>query len=161
MIQPEELVGKSVCKIGRAAAMCWIHFGRPVEIELRGRKRILGEFALDLDCPWRIRNSCGGIELGSADMFVPASRHVLDEDFNWDVQGNNLFDEKAKLLFPEGSQITVTAVGLSGNCDLTITFSNGLCLESFVNASSQEECWRLFMPGLELGDLVVTGVGIE
>ena len=161
MIQPEELVGKSVCKIGRAAAMCWIHFGRPVEIELRGRKRILGEFALDLDCPWRIRNSSGGIELGSADMFVPTSRHVLDEDFNWDVQGNNLFDEKAKLLFPEGSQITVTAVGLSGNCDLTITFSNGLCLESFVNASSQEECWRLFMPCLEHGDLVVTGVGIE
>jgi len=161
MIQPEELAGKSVCKIGRAAAMCWIHFGWPMEIELLGRKRILGEFALDLDCPWRIRNSSGGIELGSADMFVPTSRHVLDEDFNWDVQGNNLFDEKAKLLFPEGSQITVTAVGLSGNCDLTITFSNGLCLESFVNASSQEECWRLFMPCLEHGDLVVTGVGIE
>lgn len=161
MIQPEELVGKSVCKIGRAAAMCWIHFGRPMEIELLGRKCILGEFALDLDCPWRIRNSSGGIELGSADIFVPASGHSLDEDFNWDVQGNNLFDEKAKLLFPEGSQITVTAVGLSGNCDLTITFSNGLCLESFVNASSQEECWRLFMPGLEHGDLVVTGVGIE
>ncbi len=155
------MVGKSVCKIGRAAAMCWIHFGWPMEIELLGRKRILGEFALDLDCPWRIRNSSGGIELGSADMFVPTSRHVLDEDFNWDVQGNNLFDEKAKLLFPEGSQITVTAVGLSGNCDLTITFSNGLCLESFVNASSQEECWRLFMPCLEHGDLVVTGVGIE
>ncbi len=81
MIQPEELVGKSVCKIGRAAAMCWIHFGRPVEIELRGRKRILGEFALDLDCPWRIRNSSVGIELGSADIFAPASGHVLDVDF--------------------------------------------------------------------------------
>ena len=149
MIQPEELVGKSVCKIGRAAAMCWIHFGRPVEIELRGRKRILGEFALDLDCP------------GSADIFAPASGHVLDVDFNWDVQGNNLFDEKVQPLFPEGSQITVTAAGLSGNCDLTITFSNGSCLESFVNASSQEECWRLFMPDLEHGDLVVTGVGME
>ena len=93
--------------------------------------------------------------------WAEAKRHVLDVDFNWDVQGNNLFDEKAKLLFPEGSQITVTAAGLSGSCDLTITFSNGLCLESFVNASSQEECWRLFIPGLEHGDLVVTGVGIE
>ena len=80
---------------------------------------------------------------------------------NWDVQGNNLFDEKVQPLFPEGSQITVTAAGLSGNCDLTITFSNGSCLESFVNASSQEECWRLFMPDLEHGDLVVTGVGME
>lgn len=64
MIQPEDLIGKNVYRIGRAAAMCWIHFGRPVEINLRGRKRILGEFALELDCPWRIRNSSGGIELG-------------------------------------------------------------------------------------------------
>ena len=55
----------------------------------------------------------------------------------------------------------VTFAGLSSSYDLTITFSNGLCLESFVNASSQEECWRLFMPGLEHGDLVVTGVGIK
>jgi len=98
---------------------------------------------------------------GVSGYVCPGQWHVLDEDFNWDVQGNNLFDKKAKLLFPEGSQITVTTAGLSGNCDLTITFSNGLCLESFVNASSQEECWRLFMPGLEHGDLVVTGVGIE
>lgn len=33
MIQPEDLIGKNVRKVGRAAAMCWIHFGRPVEIE--------------------------------------------------------------------------------------------------------------------------------
>ena len=154
------LFRSNVYGIGRAAAMCWIHFGRPVEIELRGRKRIVGEFALDMDCPWRIRNSSGGIELGSADMFAPASGHDFDEDFDWDIQGNNLFDEKAKLLFPEGSQIVVTSAGLRGNYDLTITFSNGLCLESFVNAS-REECWRLFRPGLEHGDLIVTGVGIE
>ena len=161
MIQPEALMGKNVYGIGRAAAMCWIHFGRPVEIESWGQKRIVGEFALDLDCPWRIKNSSGGIELGSADMFVPASGHTLDEDFDWDIQGNNLFDVKAKSLFPEGSRIMVTSAGLGSSYDLTITFSNGLCLESFVNASSREECWRLFRPGLEHGDLIVTGVGIE
>lgn len=161
MIQPEDLIGKNVRKVGRAAAMCWIHFGRPVEIESWGQKRIVGEFALDLDCPWRIKNSSGGIELGSADMFVPASGHALDEDFDWDIQGNNLFDVKAKSLFPEGSRIMVISAGLGSSYDLTITFSNGLCLESFVNASSREECWRLFRPGLEHGDLIVTGVGIE
>lgn len=160
MIQPEDLIGKNVYGIGRAAAMCWIHFGRPIEIELRGRKRILGEFALDLDCPWRIRNSSGGIELGSADMFAPASGRDLDEDFDWDIQGNNLFDEKAKLLFPEDSQIIVTSVGLSSNYDLNITFSNGMRLECFVNAS-QEECWRLFKPGSEDEDFIITGSGID
>ena len=161
MIQPEDLIGKNVYGIGRAAAMCWIHFGRPIEIELRGRKRILGEFALDLDCPWRIRNSRGDIELGSADMFAPASSHESDEDFDWDVQGNNLFDEKAKQLFHQRTQITVIAAALSRNCDLTITFSNGLILESFVNASSRQECWRLFRPKIYDGDLIVTGTGVE
>lgn len=160
MIQPEDLIGKNVYGIGRAAAMCWIHFGRPVEIELRGRKRILCEFALDLDCPWRLRNSSGSIELGSADMFAPASGYDLDVDFDWEIQGSNLFDEKVKLLFPEDSQIVVTSAGWNGNYDLTITFSNGLCLESFVNAS-REECWRLFMPDLEHEDLIMTGTGIE
>ena len=161
MIQPEDLIGKNVCGIGRAAAMCWIHFGRPVEIVLRGRKRILGEFALDLDCPWRIRDRSGSIMLGSADMFTPASGHVPDENFDWEMQGSNLFDEKVKSLFPEDSQIVVTSAGLNGNYDLAITFSNGLRLESFVNASSREECWRLFMPEMEHGDLSMTGTGIE
>ncbi len=161
MIQPEDLIGKNVYKIGRAAAMCWIHFGRPTEVELRGRKRTLGEFSLDLDCPWRIRNSSGSIELGSADMFTPASGHGLNEDFDWDIQGNNLFDEKAKLLFSESTQIVVTSAKLSSNYDLTITFSNGWTLECFVNASSQEECWRLFKPELEDGDFIITGVGID
>ena len=161
MIQPEDLIGKNVYRIGRAAAMCWIHFGRPMKIELRGQKRILGEFALDLDCPWRIRNRSGGVELGSADMFTPASRHDLDEDFDWDIQGNNLFDEKAKLLFSESTQIIVTSVKLSGNYDLTITFSNGLTLECFINASTQEECWRLFKPGLHNEDFIVTGSGMD
>lgn len=161
MIQPQDLVDKNVYQIGRAAAMCWIHFGCPEEIELRGGTSVMGEFALDLDCPWRIRNRAGGIELGSADMFTPASSHEFDEDFDWDVQGNNLFDKKAKRLFPQSTQIAVIAAVLSRNCDLTITFSNGLILESFVNASSQQECWRLFRPKVLDGDLIVTGTGAK
>lgn len=165
MISPESLVGEKLYKIGRAAAMCWIHFGDPVEIDLRGRKRIVGEYALDLDCPWRIQNRNGCIELGSADMFTPSSEYdpdcSPDEEFNWDIQGNNLFDERAARLFPKDAQIVVTAATLSGSYDLVIKFSNGMKLETFVNVSSYEECWRLFKPGMHSEDLVATGTGIE
>ena len=165
MISPETLVGKKLYKIGRAAAMCWIHFGGPVEVELRGRKLLQGEYALDLNCPWRIKNSNDCIELGSADMFTPSSENDLErnpgEEFNWDIQGNNLFDERAKRLFPKGTQIVVTSAALSGDYDLVIKFSNGLMLETFANVSSHEECWRLFKPGMHSEDLVTTGTGME
>ena len=134
-------------------------------MELRGRKRLQGEFALNLDCPWRIKNSNGCIELGSADMFTPSSEYDPDrspgEEFNWDIQGNNLFDEKAKQLFLKGSQIVVTSATLSGNYDLVIKFSNGLMLETFANVSSHEECWCLFKPGMCSEDLIATGTGME
>lgn len=161
LISITELVGEKIYNIGRAAAMCWIHFGYPVEIEIQGRKRFPGKFALDLDCPWRIRNSNGKLVLGSADMFAPSSEHEQDEDFDWDIQGNNLFDEKAKYLFSKEISIVVTSAELNASNDLTITFSNGLILECFVNLSSQEECWRLFKTEARGGDFIVTGMGIE
>lgn len=135
-------------------------------METRGRKRLLGKFALHLDCPWRIRNGSGKIELGSGDMYTPPSAKSQDETFDWDtfdwdIQGNNLFDEKVKLLFPPDTNIRVVFAALSENNDLTITFSNGLILECFLSISSGEECWRLFKPASEDGHFVVTGTGVE
>ncbi len=157
----KKLAGEKMYGIGRAAAMCWIHFGNPVEVEIRGQKRILGKYALHLDCPWRIKNSSGTIELGSADIFAPSSGRDAGEAFNWDIQGNNLFDEKAKRLFSKDVQMFVDSVDLSENNDLTVIFSNGFILECFVNASSCEECWRLFKSDSRDGDFIVTGLGIE
>lgn len=154
-------MGEKIYNIGRTAAMCWIHFGYPIELEIQGKRRKFGKFALDLDCPWRIRNRNGKLVLGSADIFTPSREHEQDENFDWDVQGNNLFDEKAKYLLQEKMSIVVTSAELSDSNDLTITFSNGLILECFVNLSSREECWRLFKTESKSGDFIVTGIGIE
>lgn len=74
-----------------------------------------------------------------------------NESFDWDVQGNNLFDEKVKKIF-SSVDINVDYVSVSVNNDLKVGFSNSLILETFINVSSEIECWRFF----EKGNLVRT-----
>lgn len=156
----EILVGQKVNSIGRTAAMCWISFGNIVEIEGHKGKRKVGKFALHLQCPWRIIDGAN-ILLSSTDMFEPCSDYKEDGDFDWDIQGNNLFDEKARIMFTEDKNIRVQEVKFSGYYDLTIIFSNQLILECFVDRSLKEECWRFFQPGSDKVHLIITGQGIE
>ena len=89
-------------------------------------------------------------------MFFPTPEHAEDLDFNWDVQGNNLFDLKAKIIFPSSSEIIVNEVCLTQFNDLRVSFSNQFVLECFVSHTTDEECWRLFRPGDKDGDFIVT-----
>lgn len=156
----EILIGQTVNSIGRAADMCWISFGDLVEIENHRGKRKVGKFALHLECPWRITDG-SKILLSSIDMFEPSSNYKENEDFKWDIQGNNLFDEKTKSMFLEDENIIVQDVKLSSYYDVTIIFSNQLIFECFVNCSSKGECWRFFQPGSDKEHLIITGQGID
>ena len=121
MLNIEILKGTRLNAIGRAAAMCWISLGNLIEIESRSGLRTVGQYALDVDCPWRIR--CNSkILLASTDMFEPASTHQHDETFEWDIQGNNLFDERVAMLCNNEPTITVQSIELSSTNDLKIIF---------------------------------------
>ena len=159
MLNVEMLQGTKLNAIGRAAAMCWIHFGDLIQIESRSGVRTVGQYALDVDCPWRIR--CNSkILLASTDMFEPASTHQYDETFEWDIQGNNLFDERVTMLCNNEPIITVQSIELSPTNDLKIIFSNNYILEVFVCGSTGVEQWRLFEHKKPKDDFVVTGCGL-
>ena len=139
--------------------MCWISLGDLIEIESRSGLRTVGQYALDVDCPWRIR--CNSkILLASTDMFEPASTHQHDETFEWDIQGNNLFDERVAMLCNNEPTITVQSIELSSTNDLKIIFSNNYILEVFVCGSTDVEQWRLFEHKESKDDFVVTGCGL-
>lgn len=157
MLNIEILKGTRLNAIGRAAAMCWISFGDLIEIESRSGLRTVGQYALDVDCPWRIRYN-SKILLASLDMFEPASTYQNDETFEWDIQGNNLFDERAAMLCSKEPIITVRNVELSPTYDLKITFSNDYILEVFVCGSTDTEQWRLLEHGKSTSDFVVMGL---
>ena len=86
--------------------------------------------------------------LANLDIFQPSnelenSENFSWDNFNWDVKGNNLFDTNAPDVLQSLSETTVEDIELTSFGDITITFSNDTFLQTFSNASNDEQ-WRLF-----------------
>lgn len=159
MEEIEMIVGKQIRIMGRAGDMMWLSIGKTIKVtNFRGEERSSGTHAIHLQCPWRIR-SFKTILFTSQDIYQPASTEKDDENFNWDVQGKNLFDEKAKNWLKKGGNIIIKEVKIGRFGDLQIGLSNQDILEVFVNKRINE-CWRFFECGTNLEHLVVTGKGV-
>lgn len=98
-------------------------------------------------------------------MFVPSELAVNKADysedtFDWDIQGNNRYDEWVAGLSENLLQdLSVVDVNVNRYGDLTVFLSHGMAIDVFVN-SAVEECWRLFEIDSE-DHLVVTGYGLD
>lgn len=127
---------KAKCtKIGRSCNLVWLHF-------------MVGDsvFILDTQSAFRFSKN-NEILCANLDMYEPKKIYQEDSDFdyekfNWDVQGENFFDD---WINSEGKKIknsNVEQVSLSDYGDLTVHFDNGIKFEIFNNSLS--ECWRFF-----------------
>ena len=157
------LVGLSTRYIGRAANIAWLGFGSDVVIKThKGEERVLAKYALHLQTTFRVL-SLEKVLFGSYDMYEPNTKTKWTEDFQWDVQGANYYDEHANELTMEleRGEILVTKIDATSYGDLTITLSNELVLEVYVDRGKESECWRFFEPGSENKHFVVTGQGLE
>ena len=117
----DKLQGLPLWDWGRAANLIWFEFGarRTVTGHTRNEQRVVGEWALHVQCAWRL-TSPSGIEVAYQDIYYPASSEGnmdLDE-FDWDRQGKNRCDEKLATIWGTGNEgrITVTnaVVGRNG-----------------------------------------------
>jgi hypothetical protein len=145
------IIGQKFSAIGRSWTMAWLGFGQEkVTLDRKGKEVVKSEFALHLQTPWRISDShVNCLIITSEDMYEPPSTTDFDafewEEFNWDIQGGNLYDERVKNMNLAASDIRVLDVTVNDYFDICITFSNGWCLQAFT-ASSQREIWRFFEP---------------
>ncbi|MBD5517225.1 MAG: hypothetical protein HDR07_01575 [Lachnospiraceae bacterium] len=155
----DRIIGKPVSRIGRAANMVWICIGKNVmTVDWKGRKREKSEYALHIQSPWRIINKKKDeIVMASSDMYSPRTGMDYSEDFNWEPQGNNLFDEKSKNWLKREIPVYIKKYKLSRWGDLTLFFSNNEKLQVFNEASGDTESWRLLMPGSKEPHLVASG----
>ena len=83
------LIGQSLWSSGRAADLEWFEFGSRVTVkDSRGETKQVGEYALHVQCAWRIR--CNGkVVVASRDLYYPPEENEEGPaDFNWDVQRN-------------------------------------------------------------------------
>ena len=100
------LAGLKVSGVGRAADMLTVQFGPLVSwISLRGTTKLVGTWALHIQCPWRIE-SAGAFLTGKSDLYESGSK---SSEFG------TLMDEKIDALIGWTSGITVDATLPSNN----------------------------------------------
>jgi len=143
--------------------MLWIGMGELFEtVNFKGETVKKSTMALHVQATWRIVNKPKKeIRLASSDFYSPNSATVWSEDFDWDVQGNNLFDEKARLWLTRERPIYIKEYKINRWGDLLLILSNDDCLEIYVAASDDTECWRMLKYCSDEEHLVVTGLGYE
>jgi hypothetical protein len=152
------LVGLRLSLVHHAGNMRGFHFGRITETP----KGTDGQYAMHVQCPWRIRRGMR-IVTGLSDWYFPAEG--FEEPDNWDPNdGHSLQEQRLRSLFgcaPEDSMIINRTDGLIveaieadfvGGCQ--IKFSEDLVLDVFPNGSVGE-AWRLIQPGRDTAQFVV------
>jgi hypothetical protein len=157
------LVGEPLWSSGRAANLEWFEFGQRRTVNgARGDAKEVGEYALHVQCAWRIRHG-DQVVVGSSDLYVPAEETDNEQkDFNWDLQGANRRDKRIADLFQnETRQFLVKQVQVGAAGSFTIILDGDYALDVFPDDSVRDEHWRIFKPSSEAPHFVVSGSGLN
>lgn len=161
------LIGRPFWDAGRAGAMLWFHFGeRRIRPDDQLGRRVVGEFALHVSCPWRLIGP-EGMVVASGDLFTPVDPTAEPDDFEWDVPGANWCDVRlqAFIATTAESPLTVSAVSVDELGSLRILLGEEFLLDIFPDSSHaahvESEFWRLLRPGTGAAQFVVSSEGIE
>ena len=158
------LLGIALVAIGRSCDLEWFQFGDLIEIvDHRGNKRKVSEYALHVQCGWRITDAAG-IIVASQDRFYPREGWEGNiEDFNWDVQGENRSDQLVCKFLKKNKEniLIVKSVRADRFGGFELSFSNEVKLEVFPDGTTNAEHWRFFKPYSEVQHFIVTSNGIE
>jgi hypothetical protein len=160
----DRLIGLPLWSAGRAGDLEWFHFGSQHNIidESGTTGRPVGDYALHVQCAWRIIGPVG-ILVGSDDLYFPATGETSNDsaEFDWDRKGKNRRDEMILALIEsrEGESLIVTDVGVDHVGNIRLTLSHLYVFEVFPYSSLPREQWRLFQPHNDTRHLVLTGRG--
>jgi hypothetical protein len=143
------LVGLPLRCIGRAADLLWVQFGNLRELaNIRGGTRTVGDWALHVQCPWRITQP-PTILVARGDCYYEASS---GEPYDWATAGESRFDRYALSLNKEFkfSPPLVKAVDVDVVGGFSLRFNSAYIFEVFPDKSSDSdsEHWRLFQPAV-------------
>jgi len=147
-----DLIGLQMTEHHRAADLEMLHFGR-------GNR---SEYALHVQCPWRLQRS-GSLVVGYRDMRDPPAGVSFD---GWDPDEAKVTgrDELLGAFFAEreAQPRVIVEVEASDVGDVRITFDDGSVLVIFPDSTAiDDEYWRLLRLGNDGEHYVVGGNGFE
>src|SRR5262245_12902097 len=151
-----QIVGLPLTAARRAANMRTFQFGnlRPVD---RGS---VGDFALHVQCPWRI-DGPDGIITGFLDLWEPLHDNApFDEKWDYDESPNLQDTRIEQWLAKNSAPPVVKAVDADDFGSAAIVFDQEFVLRLFP-AGTRGEDWRLFRPKSDDPHLIISGGAIE
>ena len=151
-----QIIGLPLAAVRRAADMRTFQFGRLRPVD-RGS---VGDFALHVQCPWRIEGP-DGIVTGRSDLWEPLDEHAPFDE-NWDYEKSpNLQDVRLeRWLTRDHLSLVVESVDADEFGGAAIRFGQGFVLRLFP-AGTRGEDWRLFRPTSGAPHLVISGGVVE
>jgi len=137
------LINQPLSSFGRAGNLLWAGFGDKLikkSIVYKEISNLVSRYSLNVSCAWRLLHS-GEIFTADYDFYV-----TKDNTINWDIVGNNRFDERRDLLLEsiESKKICVRKIESDFIGGVKIFFDEEFILEIFPNDSLREEYWRFF-----------------
>lgn len=157
------LIGLPMWRGGRAVNLIWFEFGSRVSfIDERGDARIVGDYAIHLQCSWRLTNK-RTLFVASRDMYEPRTdRPIVDDAFNWSSPGRTYCDEQLENLFVNyKDSLIVTHVQADDFGGFELWLQHDFKLAVFLDISLAVEGWRFLEPSKLSADFVMTGKGVE
>lgn len=160
--QLEPLIGLKLSIARRVGDMRNFQFG-PIRKVDRGT---VGDYALHIQCPWRIENPYG-IVTGYSDLWEPAEADEEIDWENWDYEDGNAqdkhlqamlknYDPDTRSIINEGEWLVVESIQADAYGGASIILSGGFRLVIFP-AGTQNEDWRIFQPNTDGPHFVVAG----
>lgn len=151
------LDGFRLRRIGRAADLLWLQFSELREVpSRRGGTRLVGEWALHVQTPWRFTRG-SRIIVGVRDLYYYAD---TGEGFDWGKDGESRFDRLAATLNQEfeAASYCVTAITCDRVGGFSLRLGADVGFDVFPNVASTSpdfEFWRLFQPATQNPHFVV------
>jgi hypothetical protein len=151
-----QLVGLPLVASGLAASMPTWQFGELRSLAGRTGKRIVGDFALHVQCPWRL--VAGGAVVVRTECLVFNGELGTDET-NAIIRFRQCLDPWLESVPKRWRAVEGVTVDEFGGC--RIMMAEGAVLEAFATArtSVATEEWRLFRPGQDDRHVVMLSGG--
>ena len=159
-----QLIGQPLWDVTRGAGIAMFQFGERRSLPDRSKKpRVVGAFALHIQCAWRIVGAAGIIVGWNDRYFAPGKDPFRDhETFDYEVPAITRFEERVAVYLIE--RVTLSPVVSAINADAAGSFrlmmSDETAVEVFPDLSFGEH-WRLFEPGNPKRHFVVIADAIE